>query len=1306
MSEEEKENTPAVCERFEAQAWRKICKNCFQPPDKHSASAISNGHQEVSIQKDTKGAAATSIKDKYEQLEREKDQPRDLPHTLPRTKGKGGLASLTEKYNELDMKSGKLPASPSGNIPPPVFPKTFKRDGDGGLQKSKFGSVENISITDIDTKPSSSIGIKNKFKFGSMENISDHGKKKDASHITISTSKFGGSSENISGSKASGAPSKDKSNLLNKLDAFQSELKSGSASKAGPTVIHKQKDGNVEIINLPPKGEKDSKGIRGDIKDKSSLTLDIKGTASNKTKEGEEKGKIGFKSVFEIKSPVPENATHKSPRDLLSPTRKVDKTIEHNKTEEEVPKKGLLGKSQDQLKHLSKDKDDTSNTLDKNKFNLKDQLKSPSHDKSLDKGPLSKIQLRDQLKSPSPDTDKSPLSKFKDRLLSPTAEKDNLSWKDKLKSSPKESSTDLKHQLKSPSQTADKKPDLKPEIKQADTKQSSVASFKDQLKSKSERQTSSENTESPKLTDLKGQLKPKTAVNERVIDTKLGEKDDKKKGFSFKDQLKSNKEQEADKSKTSFKDRIKSPMKDISTDHSTPTDNRSKVSSFKDRLKSHGKEEEKHDDKKTPSTLDNKKAAFNIKDQLKSSKSDKDTSKDIKDSLCSTQEKRGVLNFKDQLKSSKSEHDKTTDKPKTLFEKKDSDKTAKPFELKSLKKSDDSDKAKPDEKAKFHLPALKSKEKDSKFGNKDLKDVPEKKDSTLKNKFEVPKLKEKESKFGAKVLKDVSDKKESEPKNKFEVPKLKSSRFDKSETEKKTEKDEKPEPKTLFGKGAFKTLKAKDNSINDSKVNTKTDNNVKVVDKHEATLNDKNQKTIENTTVRKIDDLTSDFPTETKSTGTHEKGSDVDNEKDNNKPQLSDISNNNFERISTDTDTSTSELSDSKGKSEACAQTSSQDQEKSPLHVDTQVFTSSRSKTAGVSSLADIDSVDSTDADNKHIELSGLEFIKSPLSDSGIGGDSLTQNGDISGTEKPNSVHVDRKPTVEFSEDEIKKLKEELINMTERCQNLEKENEILSDGLKKKESSLQEEKQQVEDTLKDLREQLTSMQGKCSRLEADNLNLLNDKGAVKEPSSNKPDTDERMDEGGDERGSAATAQLMEDMIEENEALKDDIKELKAEMEEMYDSFRDQEAEEFRELQKELDFTAKNCRILQFKLRKMERRNEQLESDRGSIEDRMRSLQSQFADRDAVAHIRSLEDELRMSKEMAVRLHDELDVIEERRGKVEEENRHLTELLEQADRKQFRLELEVDKLRDKVVDLRSQVREAGSGGTSNGEPRKD
>ena len=58
----------------------------------------------------------------------------------------------------------------------------------------------------------------------------------------------------------------------------------------------------------------------------------------------------------------------------------------------------------------------------------------------------------------------------------------------------------------------------------------------------------------------------------------------------------------------------------------------------------------------------------------------------------------------------------------------------------------------------------------------------------------------------------------------------------------------------------------------------------------------------------------------------------------------------------------------------------------------------------------------------------------------------------------------------------------------------------------------------------------------------------------------------------------------------------------------------------------------------------------------------------------------------MAKDVSVRLHDELDLMDDKRTKVEEENRHLTELLEQADRKQFRLEIEVDKLRDQVSDI--------------------
>ena len=68
---------------------------------------------------------------------------------------------------------------------------------------------------------------------------------------------------------------------------------------------------------------------------------------------------------------------------------------------------------------------------------------------------------------------------------------------------------------------------------------------------------------------------------------------------------------------------------------------------------------------------------------------------------------------------------------------------------------------------------------------------------------------------------------------------------------------------------------------------------------------------------------------------------------------------------------------------------------------------------------------------------------------------------------------------------------------------------------------------------------------------------------------------------------------MEDLREENMELREQLGDLRREMDEMYDTFRENELDEFRELQRELDLTAKNCRVLQFKLRKAERRADQV-----------------------------------------------------------------------------------------------------------------
>lgn len=53
--------------------------------------------------------------------------------------------------------------------------------------------------------------------------------------------------------------------------------------------------------------------------------------------------------------------------------------------------------------------------------------------------------------------------------------------------------------------------------------------------------------------------------------------------------------------------------------------------------------------------------------------------------------------------------------------------------------------------------------------------------------------------------------------------------------------------------------------------------------------------------------------------------------------------------------------------------------------------------------------------------------------------------------------------------------------------------------------------------------------------------------------------------------------------------------------------REDQADEYRDLKKDLEQTAKNCRILQFKLRKAERRIVQLETEKNDLETKNKNL---------------------------------------------------------------------------------------------------
>lgn len=87
----------------------------------------------------------------------------------------------------------------------------------------------------------------------------------------------------------------------------------------------------------------------------------------------------------------------------------------------------------------------------------------------------------------------------------------------------------------------------------------------------------------------------------------------------------------------------------------------------------------------------------------------------------------------------------------------------------------------------------------------------------------------------------------------------------------------------------------------------------------------------------------------------------------------------------------------------------------------------------------------------------------------------------------------------------------------------------------------------------------------------------------------------------------AAETLCEELMDENEDMKKELRELEEEIEEMQDNFREDQADEYSSLKKELEQTTKNCRILSFKLRKSERKAEQLELEKIEAEKKYKEV---------------------------------------------------------------------------------------------------
>ncbi|XP_041103720.1 microtubule cross-linking factor 1-like isoform X2 [Polyodon spathula] len=146
---------------------------------------------------------------------------------------------------------------------------------------------------------------------------------------------------------------------------------------------------------------------------------------------------------------------------------------------------------------------------------------------------------------------------------------------------------------------------------------------------------------------------------------------------------------------------------------------------------------------------------------------------------------------------------------------------------------------------------------------------------------------------------------------------------------------------------------------------------------------------------------------------------------------------------------------------------------------------------------------------------------------------------------------------------------------------------------------------------------------------------------------------------------------IEDLRSENDYLKDEVDELRAEMEEMRDSYLEEDVYQLQELRRELDRANKNCRILQYRLRKAEQKS-------------LKVAQTGLVDGELV---RSLEQDLKVAKDVSVRLHHELESVEEKRTKAEDENELLRQKLIEVEISKQALHNELDRVKESSLKRR-------------------
>ncbi|KAL4655459.1 protein SOGA1 isoform X4 [Arapaima gigas] len=146
---------------------------------------------------------------------------------------------------------------------------------------------------------------------------------------------------------------------------------------------------------------------------------------------------------------------------------------------------------------------------------------------------------------------------------------------------------------------------------------------------------------------------------------------------------------------------------------------------------------------------------------------------------------------------------------------------------------------------------------------------------------------------------------------------------------------------------------------------------------------------------------------------------------------------------------------------------------------------------------------------------------------------------------------------------------------------------------------------------------------------------------------------------------------IEELRSENDYLKDEMEELRSEMLEMRDMYMEEDVYQLQELRQQLDQANKTCRILQYRLRKAERRS-------------LRVAQTGQVDGEL---IRTLEQDVKVAKDVSIRLHNELEAVEKKRSRLEQENEDLCQKFQELEVAKQVLQTEMEKTRENSLKKR-------------------